>query len=623
MDGAIVGYFGDEQKVVIPESYTLGERVLVEKTYNDISFLLSDFFKLFFMSMNSGYDCYPVTLTFMGEEMAIQDVNVMANLFSDAIELMILPPPIEMSYYIHEYEVSGDTQVTEIAPMSFINGSGFAEYYFEIMGEEGLNFDIYLYNQIVDVVIPNTITRIGEMSFAFNNLNKFIIPNSVNELGEGMLYGANVKHLVIPSTVVSNANIFEVEGEDVREYHILEVYNESDLEVNADNVLDNLNASIFYTYNDTYGTLYFVQSNDGLELIASCLSSETIELPLNGVRLTHLYNGSTIVLDNYIIGENAFFGNSNLRQVVINNNVVKIKAGAFADCFNLELMYIFNHDDTIVYDTAFHRDFKLKILVDNEMFGLELNNAVFKKDVVFLFVDSGYESITFEQVSDFYAEGVDEDDYKWIRVGQAGAYEYYVSIYLEEPIIPDWVEELNGYTILNNKILEYTGSESVVEIPKTNNCIKMFMSFTIEQLLGNSMIAEIIMLAGGCILELPNNFMLFDDLGTFEIFIMAHLDMGYIPQEDVLNSMVHITLAIGVKGDRYKVTSIGENVFDSSVETIIINENITSIDDNAFSQCTNLTNVYYTSTSEDFAKIVIGSGNENLLNANITYNYRA
>ena len=71
------------------------------------------------------------------------------------------------------------------------------------------------------------------------------------------------------------------------------------------------------------------------------------------------------------------------------------------------------------------------------------------------------------------------------------------------------------------------------------------------------------------------------------------------------------------------VTSIGEYAFTlcSSLESVVIGDGITSIGEYAFSNCDSLTDVYYTGTKEEWAKISIGSVNTYLIRATIHYNY--
>ncbi len=70
------------------------------------------------------------------------------------------------------------------------------------------------------------------------------------------------------------------------------------------------------------------------------------------------------------------------------------------------------------------------------------------------------------------------------------------------------------------------------------------------------------------------------------------------------------------------VTSIANAAFcDESLASVIIPDSVTSIGASAFYKCTSLTDVYYTGTEEEWAKISIAYGNDYLKNANIHYNY--
>ncbi len=59
--------------------------------------------------------------------------------------------------------------------------------------------------------------------------------------------------------------------------------------------------------------------------------------------------------------------------------------------------------------------------------------------------------------------------------------------------------------------------------------------------------------------------------------------------------------------------------FGSSITKAILDSRITSIGENTFSSCYNLTDIYYSGTEEQWNQIVIGDNNEYLYNANIHY----
>ena len=71
------------------------------------------------------------------------------------------------------------------------------------------------------------------------------------------------------------------------------------------------------------------------------------------------------------------------------------------------------------------------------------------------------------------------------------------------------------------------------------------------------------------------------------------------------------------------VTSIGYRAFEycTSLESVVIPDSVTSIGYSAFYNCAGLTDVYYTGTEAEWAKIYIDSYNYYLTDATIHYNY--
>ena len=71
------------------------------------------------------------------------------------------------------------------------------------------------------------------------------------------------------------------------------------------------------------------------------------------------------------------------------------------------------------------------------------------------------------------------------------------------------------------------------------------------------------------------------------------------------------------------VTNIDHRTFMdcTSLTSVVIPDSVTSIDSDVFLGCESLTDVYYTGSEEEWAKLNIASGNTNLTDATIHYNY--
>ena len=81
-------------------------------------------------------------------------------------------------------------------------------------------------------------------------------------------------------------------------------------------------------------------------------------------------------------------------------------------------------------------------------------------------------------------------------------------------------------------------------------------------------------------------------------------------------SLTHISIPDGV-------TSIGSDAFRgcNALESITLTKTLSNIGEYAFYGC-DIKTVYYMGTKEEWAKIQIDSGNDNLLNATIVYDYK-
>lgn len=577
IDNAVVGYVGNEQNITIPQSYTIGEKKLIEKTFNDSSMIMSECLKLITIS-ESGYDIFPVTITVMGESEIAEDADVLSELM---LFLMFVDGPYDISYYIDEYEVGGETQVTSIADNALMDSS----YYFSQMMQVNMGFAMNKQSSVKNIVIPNTITSIGIGALAFNHLNQLIIPDSVTSIGEGALSGVNINNLVLPSSIESSDNIFLLEGvEDP--YYIFELYNQSSLEVDALNVLPNLEASTIYVYKNGDTSLYFDYKNTNFTLIGSCSNKEVLSLPQNGVELVNLYNGSIARLTNYAIGDYAFYGNGYVKHVIIGNNVTSIGEYAFAYCPNLEVLII-NNDNIEIIDTAIIFDDNINILVNNNSLidsfsvGVGYNYAIFIKQA------DGFEDVEFTlSTNGLYYTGSD-GGYNWIKVDVSGVSTYYKNVDGESAVeIPNQITNL---TIEGNMVTGFTGSQVV--IPSGYDIVEGgFLKSTLLEFISTSHTEGDLF-----IVDTGDKSYTCTSVSSVEMLYQVYAYMFGVPEDEILNWSVYYysNEEIMIEGDKYPITKIKEGLFRNnySIKSVTLPDTITTIPDEMFWWCGNLTTV--------------------------------
>ncbi len=157
-----------------------------------------------------------------------------------------------------------------------------------------------LVDRVTSMIIPDSVTSIGEFAFQGCSFTNIHIPNSVTSIGYGAFYACyNIRSITIPNSVTS------IEGGVFGACESL-----TSITVEKGN-------PVYHSYKNS-----IIETNSKT-LIAGCMSSK---MPTDGSVTS--------------IGDSAFYSCVNLKSIKIPNDVTSIGEGAFAFCENLKSIAI-------------------------------------------------------------------------------------------------------------------------------------------------------------------------------------------------------------------------------------------------------------------------------------------
>ena len=198
--------------------------------------------------------------------------------------------------------------------------------------------------------------------------------------------------------------------------------------------------------------------------------------------------------------------------------------------------------------------------------------------------------------------------------------------------IPNTVTRIEGGAFENCKLIKSISiPNSVKEIGEKAfygcNLESVTIPSSVTEIKGRAFeentLSELIIEDGDTTLSLPGEY-LFSKCRIQKLYIGRNLSYYTIDYNNLYTYYPFSQVEyIGFIEFGNKVTSIGKYLFysESSLTSVIVGKNITSIEDYAFSDCNNLSTVYYRGSEEEWKLISIGSYNTPLKNATVIYNY--
>lgn len=475
----------------------------------------------------------------------------------------------QKTYGIYTYEVSEDNTVTITRCDKSANGA--ITIPSKIGGKPVTYIGGWAFNGctgITSIIIPNSVTIIGDG--AFNNcagLTSITIPDSVTSIGESAFCGCTSLKSI---NVVSDNDCFSSDNGvlfDKKKTKLIR-YPEGKLEIS-------------YTIPNSVTSI-------GYNAFRNCAGLTSITIP-NSVTCIetfafHNCTGLTsITIPNSVtsIGYYAFSNCSSLTSITIPNGVTTIKDGTFEDCSNLTSVTIPDSVTSIGWATFHNCKSLTSIIIPDSITDIGKLAFLECSSLASITIPNGVTII--EELAFSGCNG------------------------LTSITIP------NSVTSIGNSAFDRCTGITSITIPDS------VTSIGDSAFWGCSNLTSVTLGTG--VTSIGHH--AFSDCGSLININVASDNNNFFSKDGVLFNKKKTQLIRYPEGKAETVytipngvTNIGEEAFSGCIGliSITIPNGVTSIGDCAFFDCTSLRTAYYTGTSEQWAKVSIGSGNDCLIN---------
>ncbi|MDR3264115.1 MAG: leucine-rich repeat protein [Clostridiales bacterium] len=197
--------------------------------------------------------------------------------------------------------------------------------------------------------VPNSVVSIEDYAFSSSkNLKEVILPNTLTDIGNGTFSSTCLEKIILPNTVTSIGDDF------FSSCWLLK-------EITLPNTLESIGIGAFSGCNSlTEIALPNTLTNIGDSAFSGCINLEKITLPnaLTSIAFnvfSHCTGLTEVTLPNTLtaIGGNAFSNCTSLAEIILPNTLESIEYSAFQDCTNLKEITLSNTALTLIGSNAF------------------------------------------------------------------------------------------------------------------------------------------------------------------------------------------------------------------------------------------------------------------------------